>query len=206
MSKAGLTLSAKQVLAYLHKHNSGSHRKIKAALGMPDGDYDDARQQLLGLGKAAKFACFAGGLKLSEPETNGKKAEPGKTGQEEQAEITQRQRVKLSKILFNAIPKEGTLATNHAVLQKVQEVAKSHLGLEVSRETYYKIRKELIDKGKVGKGVGYGGKVHRIEGASRATIVDPRNWTTTLSRIPGRIGPVFGRKAWQRSGDGSRRR
>ena len=37
-------------------------------------------------------------------------------------------------------------------------------------------------------------------------IVDPRNWTTTLSRIPGRIGPVFGRKAWQRSGDGSRRR
>ena len=38
------------------------------------------------------------------------------------------------------------------------------------------------------------------------SIVDPRNWTTTLSRIPGRIGPVFGRKAWQRSGDGSRRR
>ncbi len=36
-------------------------------------------------------------------------------------------------------------------------------------------------------------------------IVDPRNWTTTLSRIPGRIGPVFGRKTWERSGDGSRR-
>jgi hypothetical protein len=37
------------------------------------------------------------------------------------------------------------------------------------------------------------------------TIVDPRNWTTTLSRIPGRIGPVFGRKTWERSGGGSRR-
>jgi GNAT superfamily N-acetyltransferase len=36
-------------------------------------------------------------------------------------------------------------------------------------------------------------------------IVDPRNWTTTLSRIPGRIGPVFGRKTWERSGDESRR-
>ena len=37
------------------------------------------------------------------------------------------------------------------------------------------------------------------------TIVDSRNWTTTLSRIPGKIGPVLGRKAWERSGDGSRR-
>ena len=36
-------------------------------------------------------------------------------------------------------------------------------------------------------------------------MVDPRNWTTTWSRIPGRIGPVFGRKAWERNGDGSRR-
>ena len=35
-------------------------------------------------------------------------------------------------------------------------------------------------------------------------ILDPRNWTTTLSRIPGRIGPVFGRTRWERSGDGSR--
>ncbi len=36
-------------------------------------------------------------------------------------------------------------------------------------------------------------------------IVDPRNWTTTLSRIPGRIGPVFGRKTWERNGDVSKR-
>jgi len=41
--------------------------------------------------------------------------------------------------------------------------------------------------------------------SGEVTIVDPRNWTTTLSRIAGRIGPVFGRKAWRRSGGGSRR-
>ena len=28
-------------------------------------------------------------------------------------------------------------------------------------------------------------------------IVDPKNRTTTLSRIPGKIGPVFGRKTWE---------
>ena len=39
----------------------------------------------------------------------------------------------------------------------------------------------------------------------KEAIVDPRNWTTTLSRIPGKIGPVLGRKAWERSGDGSKR-
>ena len=48
--------------------------------------------------------------------------------------------------------------------------------------------------------------VQKSEIVEKLLIVDPRNWTTTLSRIPGRIGPVFGRKAWQRSGDGSRRR
>jgi DNA replication protein DnaC len=36
-------------------------------------------------------------------------------------------------------------------------------------------------------------------------IVDPKNWTTTWSRIPGRIGPDFGRKTWERNGGGSRR-
>ena len=37
----------------------------------------------------------------------------------------------------------------------------------------------------------------------RRTIVDPKNWTTTLSRIPGRIDPVVGKVAWERNGDGS---
>jgi hypothetical protein len=42
-------------------------------------------------------------------------------------------------------------------------------------------------------------------GDAKPDIVDPENWTTTLSRIPGRIGPDFGGKTWERSGDGSRR-
>jgi hypothetical protein len=36
-------------------------------------------------------------------------------------------------------------------------------------------------------------ELHHVD--EKMCIVDPRNWTTTLSRIPGRIGPVFGRKA-----------
>jgi len=46
------------------------------------------------------------------------------TGQEE-ATITRKQRSTLSKILFDSLPKDGSLATNRAVLQKVQEVAKA---------------------------------------------------------------------------------
>ena len=39
----------------------------------------------------------------------------------------------------------------------------------------------------------------------KKAIVAPRNWTTTLSRILGKIAPVLGRKAWERNRDGSRR-
>ena len=167
MAKTGVTPSAQQVLDLL-KQGRKSQRKIKEALGMSDGDYNDAKQELLAKGLVERYACFGGGLALSEPETTGKEAEPGKPGPEEQVTITPKQRSKLSEILFNAIPKDGSLVTNHAVLQKVQEEAKSRLGLEVSKETYFEIRKELIAEGRVGKGVGFGGRVYRIEGAALA--------------------------------------
>jgi hypothetical protein len=39
----------------------------------------------------------------------------------------------------------------------------------------------------------------------KLSIVDPENWTTTSSRMRGRVGPDSGRKRWERSGGGSRR-
>ena len=81
---------------------------------MSDGDYDNARQELLGLGKAVKFACFAGGLKLPEPESNGKKAEPGKTGQIEGATCA----TKVAKQHHNHRPRE--------VYNKIPETSCNH--------------------------------------------------------------------------------
>ena len=70
MVKTALTPSAKRILSYLEEHKSGSHRRIKASLKMSDDDYNDARQALLELGRAAKFSCYAGGLKLPESDTS----------------------------------------------------------------------------------------------------------------------------------------
>jgi hypothetical protein len=102
--------------------------------------------------------------------TNGRRgAKTDNSQQENQGAITRKQRAKLSKILFNSIPKNGKTTPNHAVLEKVQEVAKKQLKLDVSNGLYFEIRNELIAAGQIGKGVGYGGSVYRIEGTETAS-------------------------------------
>ena len=103
--------------------------------------------------------------KFREAESGGRSRNGGN---EEQAKIAQKQRSKLAKILFDAIPKDGSRLSNGAALQKVQEAAKARLNLDVSREMYFEIRKELIADGRLGKGAGYGGSVYRIEGTKIA--------------------------------------
>lgn len=82
------------------------------------------------------------------------------------------------KILFDATPKDGKRISNGAALRKVQEVAKARLKLDVTREMYFEIRNELIDKGELGRAVGYGGIVHRIEGTTTASKTGKKCKTT----------------------------
>lgn len=93
---------------------------------------------------------------------------PDNGGSKETGGITQRQRSKLSKILFDATPKDGKTILNGAALQKVQEAAKAKLKLDVSKQMYLEIRKELIADGRLGKGFGPGGSVYRTEGTTIA--------------------------------------
>ena len=109
-----------------------------------------------------------GRLRLTKFREQESSPHTGNAGNEEQAKIAQKQRSKLAKILFDAIPKDGSRLSNGAALQKVQEAAKARLNLDVSREMYFEIRKELIADGRLGKGAGYGGSVYRIEGTKIA--------------------------------------
>jgi len=113
----------------------------------------------------------------------------GNAGNEGQAKIAQKQRFKLIKnILLDAIPKDGTSISNGAALRKVQKAAKARLNVDVSKETYFEIRNELIAAGQLGKGVGYGGTVHRIKGTTTAAKKAKQR---TKTPEPALYGPLY---------------
>ncbi len=135
--------------------------KLRSILGWDKQKYLQVKKPLLKKGIIQRGTGMGGSVKISDVRKR-------KRWPEEQATIMQKQKSKLSKILLNSIPKDGKTYPNHIILQKVQKTAKAQINLEVSREMYFEIRNELITEGLVGKGVGYGGSVYRIEGAKKA--------------------------------------
>jgi len=151
--KDGTTISNRAALQKVQKV-----AKARWHVHVSKKTYFEIRNELIAEGRLAKRAGPGGRVCRIEP-----------AGNEEHAKIGQKQRSKLAKILFDSIPKDGTSISNGVALRRVQKAAKASLNLDVSRETYFEIRNELIAKGQLGKGVGYGGSVHRIEGTTVAS-------------------------------------
>ena len=137
--------------------------RLRNILNWDEEKYLQVKKSLLKKGKIQRGTGRGGSVKV--PDVRKRKSTANSPPEEQ--DITRKQRSKISKILLDSIPKDGRTHPNQKILQKVQKVAKAKLNLEVSRETYFEIRNELITEGLVGKGVGYGGSVYRVEGAKK---------------------------------------
>ena len=151
------------------------NKRLRNILGWDEQKYVQVKKSLLdkgvlqpGRGMGGSVKRIVTSLANSRRTSERQKAETDIPNREEPSAITRKQRAKLTKILFNSIPRDGQTLPNHVVLGKVQEAAKKQLNLDVPRELYFEIRNELIAAGQAGKGVGFGGSVYRINGIKKA--------------------------------------
>ena len=133
--------------------------KARLNLDVSKDTYFEIRNELIAEGQLGKGVGFGGSVFRPK----------GTTIDEEEPKITRKQRSGLARVLFDALPKDGTSISNGTALRNVQEAAKAQLNLDVSKETYFEIRNELIAEGQLGKGVGFGGSVFRLKGRTVAT-------------------------------------
>ena len=101
-------------------------------------------KKLLASGKVERFACFAGGLKLREPETNGKKAESRKTGRIEGADRV----AKVGKQHHNHRPRKLAIKYREQAAIIIHKIAFKHKKLvyvtKANKEIKYTLGKSGI--------------------------------------------------------------
>lgn len=93
----------------------------------------------------------------------------------------------LSKLMFSLVPKDGTNIGNKSLLQKFRDAAigKGLATYKLKESTYWEIREELIESGKIGKGQGKGGSVYR------QTETKEKRPRTNKYRLERELYPVF---------------
>lgn len=77
--------------------------------------------------------------------------------------MTSDEKRQLSDMLFEMVPSDGTSKGNVTLLEELREKAKKELKLQLTDETYWEVRNQLIAQGLVDKGKGLGGSVYRVE-------------------------------------------
>jgi hypothetical protein len=85
--------------------------------------------------------------------------------------LTPEEKQRLSDVLFELVPNDGTSKGNVTLLEELREKAKKELKLELSDEQYWDIRNEVIAQGRIEKGRGRGGSVYRVQAQAIAVRV-----------------------------------
>lgn len=124
--------------------------KLLEREGVSEDDYWSSRESLIAEGILAKRRGKGGAVSLA------KEPPPPMTEMQRLTEIK-----RLSKFVLEEVPPNGKPISNMGMVSNL----KKH---EISKDLYLDIRAYLIDEGKLGKGPGYGGTVHRIVPGSRS--------------------------------------
>lgn len=77
--------------------------------------------------------------------------------------MTPEDKRRLSEMLFELVPKDGTSKGNVTLLEELRELAKKKMSLDLTDEEYWEVRNELITQGLIDKGRGRGGSVYRVK-------------------------------------------
>ncbi len=81
--------------------------------------------------------------------------------------MTPEEKQRLSEMLLELVPQDGTNKGNVTLLEELREKAKKEVNLDLTDEAYWEIRNELIARGLVDKGRGRGGSVYRVQVAAK---------------------------------------
>jgi hypothetical protein len=84
--------------------------------------------------------------------------------------VTPDEKQKLSDMLFELVPKDGTSKGNVTLLEELRENTKKSMSLNVTDEDYWEARNELIAQGRVDKGRGRGGSVYRVKDVQESEV------------------------------------
>jgi hypothetical protein len=77
--------------------------------------------------------------------------------------VTPDEKKRLSEILLDLVPKDGTSVGNKTLLQNLRQAAKKKQLHDIPDEAYWEVRNDLIARGLVEKGRGRGGSVYRVK-------------------------------------------
>jgi hypothetical protein len=89
--------------------------------------------------------------------------------------VTADEKKRLSEILLDLVPKDGTSVGNKTLLQSLRQVAKKNLIYDIADEAYWDLRNELIAQGLIEKGRGYGGSVYRVKDVEAKKVGAKKN-------------------------------